>query len=71
MPAATEREIVTPKELADYLRATGRSIDRLAGAKKIPKFTGGETWRFSRTDIDEWIKRHSSARSDDPAGNPG
>jgi len=68
MPAAnTEGEILTLKELAQYLKVTERTIYRLAGAKKIPAFKVGGTWRFSRADIDAWIKRQSS----DPEGNPG
>lgn len=65
--ANTEGEILTLKELAAYLKVTERTIYRLAGAKKIPAFKIGGTWRFSRADIDAWIKRQSS----DPEGNPG
>lgn len=32
---------------------------RQAGAKKIPAFKVGGTWRFSRADIDNWIKQQS------------
>ena len=72
MPAAnTEGEILTIKEVAEYLKVTERTIYRLAGAKKIPAFKVGGTWRFSRADIDEWIKRQSSDQSDDPTGKPG
>ena len=54
MPAAnTEGEILTIKEVAEYLKVTERTIYRLAGAKKIPAFKVGGTWRFSRADIDE------------------
>lgn len=65
--ATTEGEILTLKEVAEYLKVTERTIYRLAGAKKIPAFKVGGTWRFSRADIDAWIKRQSS----DPEGNPG
>jgi excisionase family DNA binding protein len=72
MPSANnEGEILTIKEVAEYLKVTERTIYRLAGAKKIPAFKVGGTWRFSRADIDEWIKRQSSDQSDDPAGKPG
>jgi excisionase family DNA binding protein len=67
MPAAnTEGEILTLKEVAGYLKVTERTIYRLAGAKKIPAFKVGGTWRFSRADIDEWIRRQSG----DLAGKP-
>jgi excisionase family DNA binding protein len=58
---------------------TDRTIDRLAGAKKIPAFKIGGTWRFSRADIDEWIGRQSTeglaeplgdSQGNDPSGGP-
>jgi len=85
MPAAnTDGEILTLKEVAEYLKVTERTIYRLAGAKKIPAFKVGGTWRFSRADIDEWIRRQSGEglaepttgsqgddQSDDATGKPG
>lgn len=74
MPAApTEGEILTIKEVAEYLKVTDRTIYRLAGAKKIPAFKVGGTWRFSRADIDEWIRRQSAQAEgrDGPGGAAG
>lgn len=51
--------ILTIKEVAVYLKVTERTIYRLAAAKKIPAFKVGGTWRFSREDIDRWIKQQS------------
>lgn len=60
MPTSTrEGEILTIKQVADYLKVTDRTIYRLAAAKKIPAFKIGGTWRFSRADIDGWIKQQS------------
>ncbi|WP_423377904.1 methylation-associated defense system helix-turn-helix domain-containing protein MAD1 [Burkholderia sp. LMG 32019] len=53
-------EILTIKEVADYLKVTERTIYRLAGAKKIPAFKVGGAWRFSRSDIDCWIEQQST-----------
>ena len=66
---ANEGEILTIKQVADYLKVTDRTIYRLAAAKKIPAFKVGGTWRFSRADIDSWIKRQSSEVQDND--NPG
>ena len=55
----SEGEILTIKQVADYLKVTERTIYRLAGAKKIPAFKVGGTWRFSLADIDSWIKQQS------------
>ena len=55
----SDSEILTIKEVSEYLKVTERTIYRLAAAKKIPAFKVGGTWRFSRTDIDKWIKQQS------------
>lgn len=56
----SEDFILTIKQVADYLKVTERTIYRLAGAKKIPAFKVGGTWRFSRADIDAWIRQQST-----------
>lgn len=55
----SEGEILTIKQVADFLKVTERTIYRLAAAKKIPAFKVGGTWRFSRTDIDSWIRQQA------------
>lgn len=52
-------EIFTLDDVAAYLKVGKRTVYRLAAAKKIPAFKVGGTWRFSRTDIDAWIKQQS------------
>jgi excisionase family DNA binding protein len=60
MPSSTaDNAIMTIGEVADYLKVTERTIYRLAGAKQIPAFKVGGSWRFSKSDIDEWIKKQS------------
>ena len=50
-------EILTIKQVADFLKVTERTISRLAAAKQIPAFKVGGTWRFSRAEINQWIQR--------------
>jgi excisionase family DNA binding protein len=71
MPKSSyEGEILTIKQVAEYLKVTERTIYRLAAAKKIPAFKVGGTWRFSRVDIDSWIKQLSSVdQEDDSSGS--
>lgn len=60
MPTSnSEGEILTIKQVADYLKVTDRTIYRLAAAKKIPAFKVGGTWRFRKADIDGWIAAQS------------
>lgn len=53
-------EIFTLDDVASYLKVGKRTVYRLAAAKKIPAFKVGGTWRFSRSDIDRWIKQQST-----------
>ena len=61
--ATAEREILTLSEVAEYLKVAERTIYRLAAAQKLPAFKVGGAWRFSRAEIDEWIKRQTKAAS--------
>lgn len=60
---SSEAEILTIREVARFLKVTARTIYRLAAAKKIPAFKVGGTWRFSRVDIDAWIKQQSTGKA--------
>jgi excisionase family DNA binding protein len=61
MPSSSaDNAIMIIGEVADYLKVTERTIYRLAGAKQIPAFKVGGSWRFSKTDIDRWIREQSS-----------
>lgn len=53
--AKPEGEILTLDEVAAYLKAGKRTIYRLAAEGKLPAFKLGGTWRFRRSDLDEWI----------------
>jgi excisionase family DNA binding protein len=48
--------LFTVKELADYLNVHPSTIYRMVSDKKIPCFRIGSDWRFSRTEIDDWIR---------------
>lgn len=52
-------EIFTLDDVAAFPKVGKRTVYRLAAAKKIPAFKVGGTWRFSRADIDNWIKQQS------------
>ena len=65
MPSsAADNAIMTIGEVADYLKVTERTIYRLAGAKQIPAFKVGGSWRFSKADIDRWIREQSAQPSE-------
>jgi excisionase family DNA binding protein len=60
LSSSADNAIMTIGEVADYLKVTERTIYRLSGAKQIPAFKVGGSWRFSKADIDGWIKQQSA-----------
>lgn len=65
-----ETDILTISEVATYLKIAQRTVYRLAAAKKIPAFKVGGTWRFSRAEIDSWIRRQSSENPENAGSEP-
>src|SRR3546814_15363586 len=58
IPTSTsEGEILTLKQVAEFLKVTDLTIYRLAAAKKIPAFKLGGTLRFPKAEITEWIQQ--------------
>jgi excisionase family DNA binding protein len=49
-------QILTVKEVANYLKVNDRTIYRMAASGKIPAFKVGASWRFKSCDIFEWIE---------------
>ena len=60
MPS-TASNVMTVKEVAEYLRVNQRTVYRLAVERKMPGFKVGATWRFKRADIDGWIAAQAAA----------
>ncbi len=48
-------EILTIDEVAVFLKAGKRTVYRLAASGEIPAFKLGGTWRFRRSELDQWI----------------
>lgn len=55
-------DILTIKQVAQYLQVNERTIYRLAAASDIPAFKVGGSWRFRKADIEHWIANQSKAR---------
>jgi|GEM_PF-2005368 len=53
----TSDEILEPKEVAQMLRVSVRSIVRLADRGEIVAFKVGGLWRFHHKDVDDYIAR--------------
>ena len=56
-------DIMTIKEVAEYLKLTEKTAYRLAAEGKIPGFKVGGSWRFRQKEIDAWIKQQMTNSS--------
>lgn len=56
----TNIDIMTIKELADYLKIAEKTAYRFALEKKIPGFKVGGAWRFRKAEIDKWITKQEN-----------
>ena len=50
-------EIMTTKEMAEYLKLHPITICKLSKEGKIPSIRIGRVWRFDKVVVDEWIAK--------------
>ena len=49
-------DLMTTKELSEYLQLDRMTIYKLLKSGDIPANRVGHQWRFFRSDIDDWIR---------------
>jgi len=54
-------EILTVKEVADYLKLAEKTAYRLVAEGKLPGFKVGGSWRFKKEDLQQWIEQQKAA----------
>ncbi len=54
-----ETDILTIKEVAEYLKVKEKTAYKLVAEGKIPGFKVGGSWRFRKQEIEEWIEKQS------------
>lgn len=54
-----DSDILTIREVADYLKLAEKTAYRLVASGKIPGFKVGGSWRFRREEIKAWIDDQS------------
>lgn len=57
-------EILTVKQVAEYLKVNERTIYRLATSAELPAFKVGNSWRFKRAELEAWIKASQGENRD-------
>lgn len=55
-------EIMTVKQLAEYLKLNDQTVYKKAQRSEIPGSKIGRTWRFQKTVIDRWLYEEMTAR---------
>jgi len=58
---ATDGEIMTVTEVANFLRVPKSTVYKLARVGELPASKIGKHWRFLRRDIHEWMHSRSQA----------
>jgi excisionase family DNA binding protein len=53
-------DIMTIKQVAEYLKISDRTAHNLAKQKIIPSFKVGAARRFRKSELDKWIKKQSN-----------
>jgi len=53
-------DLLTAKQLAEYLQLSSRSIYRLLERGDVPATKIGGQWRFRKADVDQWIDLNAS-----------
>lgn len=56
MKKKTHKEIMTAKDVADYLNLHPLTVHKYAREGKIPAFKIGTDWRFHKKYIERWIQ---------------
>lgn len=57
-----EKEIMTVKQIAEYLQMDEHIIYKLARSGKIPALKIAGQWRFKKEILDKWISEESLER---------
>ncbi|MEP4548447.1 MAG: helix-turn-helix domain-containing protein [Saccharospirillum sp.] len=55
-------QILTLKEVAEYLKLADKTAYRLAAEDKLPGFKVGGSWRFKQEDIEKWIEDQKAGK---------
>ena len=57
-----EKEIMTVKQVSEYLQMDEHTVYKLARTGLIPSLKIAGQWRFKKEAIDKWIKEESIKR---------
>ena len=56
-------QILTIKDVAEYLHVNDRTVYRMALDGKIPAFKVGSSWRIKKKELETWISKNHNHES--------
>jgi excisionase family DNA binding protein len=62
--ARKDSEVMTIKDVAQYLRLSEAKVYELARARAIPALRIGKSWRFQKDLLQQWLRRNAAANMD-------
>ena len=57
-----DNDIITIKEVSAYLKLAEKTAYRLAAQGKIPGFKIGGSWRFRKSEIEDWLEKQRNTQ---------
>ena len=58
-----DNDIITIKEVSAYLKLAEKTAYRLAAQGKIPGFKIGGSWRFRKSEIEDWLEKQRNVQA--------
>lgn len=55
-------EIMTLRELANFLKVTNQTVYNMIWDKRIPAFKAGRSWRIKREDVAKYMESMSNKK---------
>ena len=55
-----DKEVLTVKQVAEFLQMDERTIYKLAKQGDIPSFKVSNQWQFLKKDIESWVEQKKS-----------
>ena len=52
-----EDQLLTIRQVADFLKVNERTIYRMVNAGKLPAFKVGNSWRIEKSKPENWIEK--------------
>ena len=56
-------DLLTIKQVAEFLNLAEKTVYRMANDGEIPAFKIGGSWRFKRSEVEEWLEQQRNKKA--------